>query len=217
MSGSCVLLLGEQAEALRSRLEASGYACQLGEAAIGSGCDLVVVGREWEERLASLRAQIGPVPLLLDIVSDSVTARSRMLLSGADDFWISSAGPSDLLTRLRLHRKLQDKRRPPIDLLLLADLTVVPSRHEVRRNNRVLALTAREYALLELLMQNAGEVVSRETILRTVWHDQQGAASNVIEVYVRYLRQKLEAEGEKRLLHTLRGQGYCLSDGPPPR
>jgi DNA-binding response OmpR family regulator len=58
-------------------------------------------------------------------------------------------------------------------------------------------------------------VLSREQILRQVWHDQQGAASNVIEVYVRYLRQKLEREGEKRLIHTVRGQGYCLSDGPP--
>ena len=215
MSGSSVLLLGEQAEALRSRLEASGYHCLQGEAAIGAGCDLVVVGNEWEERLATLRAQVGPVPLLLDIVSDSVASRSRMLLSGADDFWISSAGASDLLTRLRLHRKLQEKNRPPSDLLSLADLTLVPSHHEVRRKSRLVPLTAREYALLLLLMRNAGEVVSRDTILRTVWHDQQGAASNVIEVYVRYLRQKLESEGEKRLLHTVRGQGYCLSDGPP--
>jgi len=215
VSGASVLLLGEQAEALLPRLEASGYQCLQGEASIASGCDLVVLGSEWEGRLASLRPQIGPVPVLLDIVSDSVASRSRMLLSGADDFWISTAGASDLLTRLRLHRKLQDKRRPPSDLLRLADLTLVPSRHEVRRQHRGVALTAREYALLELLMRNAGEVVSRDTILRSVWHDQQGAASNVIEVYVRYLRQKLEAEGEKRLLHTVRGQGYCLSDGPP--
>jgi DNA-binding response OmpR family regulator len=215
VSGASVLLLGEQAEALRSRLEASGYHCLQGEEVMAAGCDLVVVGSEWEERLSDLRDQVGAVPVLLDIVHDSVTTRSRMLLSGADDFWISSAGASDLLTRLRLHRKLQDKRRPPNDLLRLSDLTLVPSRHEVRRHQRNVALTAREYALLELLMRNAGEVVSRDTILRSVWHDQQGAASNVIEVYVRYLRQKLEAEGEKRLLHTVRGQGYCLSDGPP--
>ena len=78
-----------------------------------------------------------------------------------------------------------------------------------------MALTAREYALLLLLIEHRGQVLSREQILRQVWHDQRGAASNVIEVYVRYLRQKLEQEGEKRLIHTVRGQGYCLSDGPP--
>jgi DNA-binding response OmpR family regulator len=94
---------------------------------------------------------------------------------------------------------------------------VVPSRHEVRRGQRLIPLTAREYALLLLLIEHSGQVLSREQILRQVWHDQQGAASNVIEVYVRYLRQKLEEQGEKRLIHTVRGQGYCLSDGPPPR
>ena len=64
-------------------------------------------------------------------------------------------------------------------------------------------------------LEHRGQVLSREQILRRVWHDQQGAASNVIEVYVRYLRQKLEQDGEKRLIHTVRGQGYCLSAGPP--
>jgi len=87
----------------------------------------------------------------------------------------------------------------------------------VRRGQRLLALTAREYALLQLLMEHSGQVLSRDQILRQVWHDQRGAASNVIEVYVRYLRQKLEEHGEKRLIHTVRGQGYCLSNGPPPR
>ena len=85
----------------------------------------------------------------------------------------------------------------------------------MRRQGTTIGLTAREYALLELLMKHAREVVSRERILATVWRDQQGAASNVIEVYIRYLRQKLEAEGGKRLIHTVRGRGYCLSDGPP--
>jgi DNA-binding response OmpR family regulator len=92
---------------------------------------------------------------------------------------------------------------------------VVPSRHEVRRGARSVNLTAREYALLLHLLEHRGQVLSREQILQQVWHDQQGAASNVIEVYVRYLRQKLEEAGEKRLIHTVRGRGYCLSDGPP--
>jgi DNA-binding response OmpR family regulator len=178
-------------------------------------CDLAVLGTDWQARIGELRQQLGSIPLLLDIGRDSVSARSELLRSGADDFWLSSAGASELLTRLRLHRKLLAKSQPPADRLSLADLTVVPSRHEVRRGQRQVALTAREYALLLLLIEHRGQVLSREQILRQVWHDQRGAASNVIEVYVRYLRQKLEQEGEKRLIHTVRGQGYCLSDGPP--
>ena len=215
MSLTTLLLLGAEAEALASRLEASGYTCLLGEAGLEQGGDVVVLGGDWEERLPELRQRLGAVPLLLDLGVDSVAGRSRLLRSGASDFWLSSAGTSDLLMRLRLHRKLLEKVHPPAERLQLADLSLVPSRHEVRRGERLVALTAREYALLLLLMEHRGQVLSREQILRQVWHDQQGAASNVIEVYVRYLRQKLEEEGEKRLIHTVRGQGYCLSDGPP--
>jgi two-component system response regulator MprA len=217
MSGAILLLLGQQAEALAPRLEASGYRCRMGDAGVEAGCDLVVLGAELADQLPALQERLGPVPMLLDIGTDSVAARSRMLRSGATDFWLSSAGASDLLMRLRLHRKLLDKGRPPEDRLSLGDLSLIPSRHEVRRGQRQVQLTAREYALLLLLMEHSGQVLSRDQILRQVWHDQQGAASNVIEVYVRYLRQKLEEQGERRLIHTVRGQGYCLSDGPPPR
>ncbi|MEY4359068.1 MAG: hypothetical protein RLZZ631_554, partial [Cyanobacteriota bacterium] len=217
MSGTTLLLLGQEAEALAPRLEASGYSCWAGIEQISNGCELVVLGMDAADQLPVLREQLGAVPVLLDIGDDSVAARSRMLRSGATDFWLSSAGASDLLMRLRLHRKLLEKGRPPADRLSLGDLSLVPSRHEVRRGQRLVPLTAREYALLLLLMEHSGQVLSRDQILRQVWHDQQGAASNVIEVYVRYLRQKLEEQGEKRLIHTVRGQGYCLSDGPPAR
>jgi len=217
LSGPTLLLLGQEAEALAARLEASGYHCQVGTEQLGQPCELVILGMEAAGQLPALRQRLGEVPVLLDIGHDTVAARSGILRSGATDFWLSSAGASDLLMRLRLHRKLLEKGRPPADRLSLGDLTVVPSRHEVRRGQRLVALTAREYALLLLLIEHSGQVLSRDQILRQVWHDQQGAASNVIEVYVRYLRQKLEEQGEKRLIHTVRGQGYCLSDGPPPR
>jgi two-component system response regulator MprA len=217
MSGTTLLLLGVEAEALAPRLEASGYQCLVGDQPLETHCDLVILGAELADQLPALRERWGTLPVLLDIGSDGVAARSRMLRSGATDFWLSSAGTSDLLMRLRLHRKLIEKEHPPADRLSLGDLSLVPSRHEVRRGQRLVPLTAREYALLLLLMEHPGQVLSREQILRQVWHDQQAAASNVIEVYVRYLRQKLEDQGEKRLIHTVRGQGYCLSDGPPPR
>ena len=217
MSSTTLLLLGQEAEALAPRLEASGYRCRVGIQELSSGCDLAVLGAELADQLPAVREHLGAAPILLDIGHDSVAARSGMLRSGATDFWLSSAGASDLLMRLRLHRKLIDKGRPAEERLSLGDLSLIPSRHEVRRGQRLLSLTAREYALLLQLMEHSGQVLSRDQILQQVWHDQRGAASNVIEVYVRYLRQKLEEQGEKRLIHTVRGQGYCLSDGPPPR
>ena len=217
MSEATLLLLGGDAEALAPRLKASGYSCLIGEASSDDWalCHLVVLSADQQAQIPALRQRLPEVPLLLDIGSDSVSARSRLLQLGASDFWVSSLGASDLLARLRLHLKLIHKSQPSRDRLSLADLTVVPSRHEVRRGGRSITLTAREYALLLHLLEHRGQVLSREQILQQVWNDQQGAASNVIEVYVRYLRQKLEEDGERRLIHTVRGQGYCLSDGPP--
>jgi len=217
LSEATLLLLGAEAEAQAPRLEASGYSCLIGEASAPDWprCHLAVLAADQQGRIPELQRRLPGIPLLLDIGNDSVGARSRLLQVGASDFWLSSQGPSDLLLRLRLHLKLIHKGQPSRDRLSLADLTVVPSRHEVRRGGRSITLTAREYALLLHLLEHRGQVLSREQILQQVWHDQQGAASNVIEVYVRYLRQKLEEAGEKRLIHTVRGQGYCLSDGPP--
>jgi DNA-binding response OmpR family regulator len=217
MEPSTVLLIGPEAEALAPRLEASGYRPRL--AADGpipaDTVELVVLSAEAADGIPTLREQFGAVPMLLDLGTDSLEARSRCLSSGADDFWLSSQGPSDLLMRLRLHARLQRRHNPIVDTLQVADLVISPNRRQVRRGGRQIALTAREYQLLVFLIERAGQVLSREAILQGIWSDQQGAASNVIEVYVRYLRQKLEAGGERRLIHTVRGQGYCLAARPP--
>lgn len=174
----------------------------------------VVLSPGSEERIAALRRRWGALPILLGLADDSVEGRSRTLLCGADDFWLTGIGPSDLLTRLRLHRQLPQAGP---ECLQVGDLQLFPDGRQVSRGGRSLALTAREYQLLLLLLEQRGRVVSRERILQRVWPDQQqGGASNVIEVYIRYLRQKLEQGGERRLIHTVRGRGYCLSDGPPP-
>lgn len=146
----------------------------------------------------------------------------RCLASGADDFWLTTVGPSDLLTRLRLHLNLGQgpalpASEPAPRLLQIADLVVNPTTREVKRGSRSLTLTAREYDLLLLLLQAGGAVLSRDAILAEIWREEGGASSNVIEVYVRYLRQKLEQGGERRLIHTVRGQGYCLAERLPPR
>ncbi|MFM8525438.1 MAG: winged helix-turn-helix domain-containing protein [Cyanobacteriota bacterium] len=225
-----LLLIGERALAQQPRLELSGYGCLRENDADTRGASdgssppedgqppepaLLLLSADQAGRIGSLRQHWPGCPILLDSETDSIETRTHCLTAGADDFWLSDLGASDLLGRLRVHLKLvaRQARRPVC--LRLADLEIDPARHQVRRGQRRVALTSREYSLLLLLLQNVGQVVSRDTILATIWSDQQGTASNVIEVYVRYLRQKLEEDGERRLIHTVRGAGYCLSERPP--
>ncbi|MCT0223829.1 response regulator transcription factor [Synechococcus sp. CS-1328] len=212
---AAVLLLGPEAVALAERLAASGYQ-PLTALDHDSIVEAALLSSDQAVQIQELRRRWGPIPVLLDIATDSVEGRSRCLTAGADDYWLSSSPPSDLLTRLRLHLQLAARSTAPLPVLQVADLRVNPSGRQVKRGNRSVALTAREYQLLLLLLRHAGEVVSREQILREVWDDQQATASNVIEVYVRYLRQKLEEGGERRLIHTVRGRGYCLAERLPP-
>lgn len=222
-----VLLVGPAAEAMAPRLALSGYRplteSDLIADAMGNRQgdpapvpEAVILSPGYGARIADLRRQGGGAPLLLGISADSVAARSLCLTSGADDFWLTGMAPSDLLTRLRLHLNLRPDTERPTRHLQVGDLQVDPDRRRVRRGTRLIALTGREYQLLLLLLQRCGEVVGRQSILTAIWPDQVGSHSNVIDVYVRYLRRKLEAEGEPRLVHTIRGVGYCLQEGAPP-
>ena len=222
-SKDVVLLVGPEAAALAERLCASGYAPvewtsgAEGRLLTGSESDPVaaILSGDQKERVRELRTCFGAMPILIGVRDDNVAARESVLACGADDFWFTRSAPSDLLQRLRLHLSIQSRTELQPPVLQLADLRVDISCRQVRRGNRLLALTAREYALLVLLLEERGRVVSRDRILRDVWKDEQGSSSNVIEVYVRYLRQKLEEGGEPRLIHTIRGRGYCLNDGFP--
>ena len=206
----------------------------------GGRPEAVLLAPGSETSLPGLRLRWGAVPILLGLRADSIAERARCLASGADDFWLPERPPSDLLTRLRLHLGLAERQRSagrppaapataapaapppsvglaPIAELRLGDLRLDPLRRLARRGDHALPLTEREYQLLLLLLRHPGEVVSRERILTTIWNEGgSGGASNVIEVYVRYLRQKLEQHGGQRLIHTVRGQGYCLAERWPP-
>ena len=212
-----LLLAGMSAVALAPRLSASGYTTvDWLSAGVTSSCGVAgdeplaaVLGADQIDLIAELRQRFGAMTILLDLEQDSVEARANALRCGADDFWLSCLGPSDLLLRLRLHRTIQARevRRP--QQLQLQDLSLDPVTRQVRRAGRELALTAREYALLVVMMKRPGHVFSREQLMREVWNDET-ANSNVVEVYVRYLRQKLEGQGQSRLLLTVRGRGYSL-------
>ena len=223
MSEALLLLVGGSAVALAPRLSASGYSTvDLTNLEFtdwvrlkNQGPVAAVFAADQRHRIAEFRHRFSGLPLLLDLVVDSVDARAELLHTGADDFWLSGSAPSDLLMRLRLHCTLSQRQpsRPSLLQLNNDDLCLDPSTREVWRGGRALDLTTREFMLLLTLLQHQGRVLSRDQLLMLVWQDERASSGNVVEVYVRYLRQKLEAGGEGRLLHTVRGRGYCL--GPP--
>lgn len=212
--GPGILLLGDAAEALAARLSLSGYV-PIGEGDSGSIPAAVILSPERDGAIADLRRELGALPVLLGVTNDSVEARAHCLMSGADDFWLTRQGPSHLLTRLRLLLASSPRGSSGPSLRPVGDLWIDLERHQVWRGKRQVLLSPREYQVLALLHDEKGLVVSRQRILKAVWEDQGSETSNVIEVYIRYLRKKLEAAGEPRLIHTVRGQGYCLAERAP--
>ncbi len=148
------------------------------------------------------------VPILVLTARDAVDARVEGLDSGADDYLVKPFDRQELLARLRALLR----RRPPRgqETLTVGDLKLNPDTHEVARGEREIDLTQREFELLEYLMRNERIVISRQRLLDEVWGYDPFSMTNTIEVFVSNLRRKLEADGEPRLLHTIRGAGYVL-------
>jgi two-component system, OmpR family, response regulator MprA len=148
------------------------------------------------------------VPILMLTARDAVEARVAGLDSGADDYLLKPFERQELLARLRALMR----RRPPRGSASLScgDLQLNPDTHEVSRGEREIELTQREFELLEFLLRNERIVIPRQRLLEEVWGYDPFATTNTIEVFVSNLRRKLEAEGESRLLHTIRGAGYVL-------
>jgi two-component system response regulator MprA len=148
------------------------------------------------------------VPILMLTARDAVEARVDGLDAGADDYLVKPFERQELLARLRALLR----RRPPRGSasLVVGDLRLNPDTHEVVRGERAIELTQREFELLEYLMRNERIVISRQRLLDEVWGYDPFSTTNTIEVFVSNLRRKLEADGEARLLHTIRGAGYVL-------
>jgi two-component system, OmpR family, copper resistance phosphate regulon response regulator CusR len=157
-----------------------------------------------ELRAAGLR-----LPILMLTARDAVDDRVAGLDSGADDYLVKPFDFKELLARLRALLRRSATLRPP--LARVADLVLNTGSHRVERAGKAVPLTAREYALLEFLVLNEGRVVGREEIAQHVWDENFDPLSNVIDVYIRRLRGKLDAGFTPRLIHTLRGAGYLLS------
>jgi two-component system response regulator MprA len=164
-----------------------------------------------------LRGSGDPLPILVLTARDAVSERVAGLDAGADDYLPKPFALEELLARLRalLRRRAPREQGTSSQALTFADLTLDPDTREVRRGERPISLTRTEFALLELLMQHPRRVLTRAQILEQVWGYDFPTSGNALEVYVGYLRRKTEADGEPRLIHTVRGVGYALRETPP--
>jgi DNA-binding response OmpR family regulator len=206
---------------IRQGLEEEGHAVELaadGAEALdlvlgGPAYDLVVLDLMLPKRdglgvLKSFRDRGVTTPVLVLTARDSIGDKVTGFELGADDYLTKPFAFEELLARVRaLLRRGADRRLTP---LRLADLALDPATRTVVRGTRRLELSLREYALLEYLLRNAGRVLTRPMIAEHVWGIDFDSESNVIDVYVGYLRRKIDGVGEPRLLHTVRGAGYVL-------
>jgi DNA-binding response OmpR family regulator len=174
--------------------------------------DVMLPKRDGFNVLKTLRDRHVATPVLLLTARDGVADKVMGLDLGADDYLTKPFAFDEFLARARaLLRRGGDHREP---VLRLADLSLDPATRLVSRGGRRITLTAREYALLEYFLRNAGRVLTRPMIAQHVWGLDFDPESNIIDVYVGYLRRKIDADGEPRLLHTLRGAGYTLTAEP---
>jgi len=171
--------------------------------------DLMLPGIDGLEVCRRLRAG-GNTPVIILTAKDTINDRIMGLDMGADDYMTKPFELDELLARIRALLRRAQPTQPQI--LHYADISLDTGTRQAMRNDRVIPLTAKEYELLELFLRHPRQVLSREMIFDQVWGYDFGGESNIIEVYIRYLRQKLEAEGERRLIHTVRGMGYVLRE-----
>jgi two-component system response regulator MprA len=169
--------------------------------------DLMMPGVDGLEVCRQLRAS-GSLPILMLTARSGTADRVRGLDTGADDYLVKPFAYAELLARVRA---LLRRAAPPPTLLQYADLTLEVETGDVRRGDRLVQLTAREFALLSHFMRHPRQVLTREQLLNAVWADEE-TDDNVVAVYVGYLRAKLDGDGKPRLIQTMRGFGYSLRE-----
>lgn len=170
--------------------------------------DWMLPGLSGLEICRRLRTTGNKVPIILLTAKDEVSDRVAGLDAGADDYVVKPFSIEELLARVRAHLRRTQEENP--DILQFEDLSLNRTTREVFRGDRAIELTAKEFDLLEYLLAHPRQVITRDRILEQVWGYDFMGDSNIIEVYIRYLRLKLEENNEKRLVQTVRGVGYVL-------
>jgi two-component system response regulator MprA len=208
-------------EAIQRALRLEGYDVELaadGQEALFAlarrGVDAIVLDvlmpvLDGLETARKLRRQGNSTPILMLTARHEVSDRVAGLDAGADDYLVKPFALEELLARLRA---LLRRSAGGDEMLSFGDLTLDPGTREVRRGDRPIELTRTEFLLLELFLRNPRQVLTRDVIFDRVWGYDFGPASNSLEVYVGYLRRKTEADGEPRLIQTVRGVGYALRE-----
>jgi len=215
-------------ESLRRSLSFNGYTVDLAEDGVEAleaitnerpdalVLDVMMPRLDGLEVCRQLRSTGDDLPILVLTARDSVSERVSGLDAGADDYLPKPFALEELLARLRaLLRRTGPEEAGDGAIMTFADLTLDPSTREVHRGSRAISLTRTEFSLLEMLIANPRRVLTRSRILEEVWGFDFPTSGNALEVYVGYLRRKTEAEGESRLIHTVRGVGYVLRETPP--
>ncbi|AOY77731.1 response regulator transcription factor [Clostridium formicaceticum] len=204
------------------KLTAEGYgtdSCFDGEAALdyieGTEYDAIILDimlpkMDGLEVVRHLRAQGNKAPVLFLTARDSISDRVIGLDSGADDYLVKPFSFDELMARVRV---MMRKRTGSVsNVFTVGDLTVDCNTHIVKRKKSVITLSPKEFALLEYLIRNKGIVLSREKIENHIWNFDYEGTSNVVDVYIRYLRKKIDDECPNKLIHTIRGSGYVLRE-----
>lgn len=216
-------------ESLRRSLSFNGYSVDLAQdgvealEAISSDrpdavvLDVMMPRLDGLEVCRHLRSTGDDLPILVLTARDSVSERVAGLDAGADDYLPKPFALEELLARMRalLRRRATPEETADNRALTFSDLSLDPVTREVTRGERSISLTRTEFSLLEMLIANPRRVLTRSRILEEVWGFDFPTSGNALEVYVGYLRRKTEAEGEPRLIHTVRGVGYVLREPPP--
>lgn len=171
--------------------------------------DIMLPGRDGLSVLRQMRAQGNQTPVLLLTARDTIADRVAGLDTGADDYLVKPFSFDELSARIRvlLRRTAQDTAS---SLLTAADLTMDLNTRRVTRGGQEIPLSQKEYAVLEYLLRNQGAVLTRDQIEQHVWNYDFEGGSNVVDVYIRYVRKKIDAGHEPKLIHTVRGMGYVL-------
>lgn len=209
---------------IRKALQAEGFAvdvCGNGDDALAAAAatpfdalvlDIMLPGRDGLGVLSQLRERKNATPVLLLSARGEVNERIQGLNAGADDYLPKPFIIAELVARVRaLVRRGGDNKST---VLRLADLTLDTISHEVKRGNAKIELTVREYRLLEFLLRNTGRICGRMSIIEKVWDYDFDPGTNLVDVYVKRLREKIDDGFEPKLLHTVRGIGYVLKETP---
>ena len=176
--------------------------------------DVMLPSYDGYEIARRLRSDGSTVPILMLTARDGIQDRVRGLDSGADDYLVKPFALAELLARVRaLGRRAKMGAAAEAQLLTVADLELDLRSREARRGPRRIELTAREFALLETLMRHPAQVMTRSQLLDSVWSYDAMTESNIVDIYIHYLRNKVDKGFDKKLLRTVRGVGYSIRAG----